>query len=75
MARVAIGGAILSPPRRSSKRRRCDGHMAEKHYIEKGEVTYRLSLPPGGELGYHNWQNAILCADCAPEPTKQSEKP
>lgn len=59
-------GALYSEPRRNTKSRRCDGHLAEKHYIHEGDYAVWCALPPGGELGYSTWQHAVFCVDCAP---------
>ena len=38
--------AMYSQPRECSKRRRCDGHMAERHWIEAGDLMVCSALPP-----------------------------
>lgn len=58
--------AIYSPPRKSAKRRRCDGHMAAPHHIEKGELLVWSALPPGSEHGNEGWWHSVFCLDCAP---------
>ena len=62
--------ALWSAPRQAAKRRRCDGHMAEPHFIEAGDMLVWAALPPGGEFGYERWRHMAFCVkQCAPEPT------
>lgn len=61
--------ALYSKPRKVRKRRRCDGHLADPHWIEAGQEAIYSALPPGGELGYERWQHAVFCLDCAPADT------
>lgn len=62
-------GALVSPPRTLRKRRRCDGHLAERHWIEAGQSVVWSALPPDNpEIGNVGWWHAAFCADCAPLP-------
>ena len=58
--------AIYSPARRCQKRRRCDGHLAERHWIEVGDPIYWSALPPNSEIGNTGWWHSAFCQDCAP---------
>lgn len=74
MSRVtATCGALYSEPRRSAKRRRCDGHLADPHWISAGDPVVWSALPPGnGDIGNVGWWHAAFCADCAPLPRGSS---
>jgi len=62
--------AMYSQPRESSKRRRCDGHMAERHWIEAGDLMVCSALPPmSNDCGNVGWWHAFYCMECAPEGT------
>lgn len=62
--------AIYSRPRRCRKRLVCDGHLAERHYIEAGDLIVRSALPPNSnEVGNVGWWHAAFCIDCAPIET------
>lgn len=58
--------ALYSPPRTLRKRRRCDGHLADRHFIEAGQQAVWSSLPPHSEIGNEGWWHAVFCMDCAP---------
>ena len=71
-ARVTkTSGALYSVPRVSKRRRRCDGHLTERHWIEKGDLVVWSSLPPDNpEIGNEGWWHAAFCvATCAPADT------
>ena len=58
--------ALYSQPRTLRKKRRCDGHLSDPHWIEKGEQAVWLSLPPDSDIGNEGWWHAKFCMDCAP---------
>lgn len=63
-------GALYSEPRESRKRRRCDGHLADPHWIEVGDRVVWSALPPENpDIGNTGWWHAAFCSDCAPAPT------
>lgn len=65
---IATPGVLYGKPQRCKKRRRCDGHMAEPHWIEPGDPIVWSALPPGhSDIGNHGWWHRAYCADCAPE--------
>lgn len=69
LARTRVGrnpDALQSPARRCKKRRRCDGHLAERHWIDVGDPIYWSALPPNSEIGNLRWWHAAFCKDCAP---------
>lgn len=72
MSRVRITpGSLVSKPRRAQKRRRCDGHLAERHWIEVGDRFIWTALPPNhSDIGNRGWWHAAYCADCWPETTE-----
>lgn len=60
-------GAFYSAPRICGKRCRCDGHLAEPHYIEKGAPIVWSALPPDdNDVGNIGWWHHAFCGDCAP---------
>lgn len=60
-------GALYSPPRTLKKRRKCSGHLSDRHMIEVGEQAIWSSLPPDNpEIGNTGWWHAVFCLDCAP---------
>jgi len=61
-------GAMYSKPRRARKRRRCDGHLAERHWIEPGDLIVYSALPPDSEIGNVGWWHSVMCIDCTPAP-------
>lgn len=62
--------APYSAPRTSRKRRRCNGHLSDPHWIEVGERAVWSSLPPDSEYGNEGWWHMVFCLDCAPtDPT------
>lgn len=66
----ATPGCLYGKPRRAKKRRRCDGHMAEPHWIEVGDLLVWSALPPDhNEIGNLGWWHHAFCMDCAPEAT------
>lgn len=70
MSRVSRAfDALYSSPRRTQKRRRCDGHLADAHWIEVGEQVIWSALPPNSDIGNPTWWHHALCVDCAPEST------
>lgn len=58
--------ALYSPPRTLRRRRKCDGHLADPHWIEAGQRAVWSSLPPDSEIGNEGWWHAVFCMDCAP---------
>lgn len=73
---TATPGALYSNPRRASKRRRCDGHLArEKHWINVGDPIVWSALPPDhGDIGNIGWWHNAFCADCAPATNTQEAR-
>jgi len=71
MTRVSrTPGVLYGEPRAAKKRRRCDGHLVDLHWIEKGEPIVWSALPPGhNDIGNIGWWHAAYCAACAPEAT------
>jgi hypothetical protein len=68
MTRVtASPEALYSKPRRCAKSRRCDGHLAERHWINAGDLMVVSALPPDGEIGNTRWWHHSYCMECAPE--------
>lgn len=64
---IASDGALYSKPRKCRKRRRCDGHLAERHWIEVGDLVMASALPPDDpEIGNTRWWHTWYCADCWP---------
>lgn len=61
-------GALYSPkPLRAAKRRKCDGHLVEPHWIEVGDAIVWCALPPENpEIGNTGWWHAAFCEKCAP---------
>ena len=65
-------GALYGKPRVCRKRRRCDGHLADRHWIEPGDLLMPSALPPDDpEIGNIGWWHAFYCADCWPEAVTQ----
>ena len=63
-------GALYGELRVGRKRRRCDGHMADPHWIEPGELVTWSALPPDHpDIGNDRWWHSVFCADCAPTAT------
>lgn len=58
--------ALYSSPRTLRKRRKCDGHLSDSHWIEAGQQAVWSSLPPHSEVGNEGWWHAVFCMDCAP---------
>jgi hypothetical protein len=58
--------ALYSTPRMLRKRRRCDGHLSDRHMIEAGQSAVWSSLPPHSDIGNERWWHAVFCIDCAP---------
>ena len=58
--------ALYSRPRILRKRRRCDGHLSDRHIIEAGEQAVWSSLPPHSDIGNERWWHAVFCMDCCP---------
>ncbi len=65
---TASPGALYGKPRRSMKRRVCDGHLAdERHWIEPGDLVVWSALPPDSDdIGNIGWWHMKFCLDCAP---------
>lgn len=64
---TATPGALYGKPRTSRKRRRCDGHLADRHWIAPGEQFVPSALPPDtGDVGNVGWWHAAFCMACAP---------
>jgi hypothetical protein len=62
-------GALYGYPRRAQRRRRCDGHLADRHWIEVGDLYVSSALPPDtDDIGNPNWWHANYCLYCAPAP-------
>ena len=71
---IASSEAIYSALRRARRRRRCDGHLADRHWIEPGDLVVASALPPGSnDIGNERWWHAWYCADCWPEPVAGGE--
>lgn len=69
MARViAHHGALYGKPRVCRRRRRCDGHLIERHWIEVGELVMPSALPPDDpEVCNAGWLHSWFCVNCWPE--------
>lgn len=65
---VASSEALYGKPRTARKRRRCDSHLSERHWIEPGDLIVWSALPPNSnDIGNLGWWHAAYCIDCAPE--------
>lgn len=61
-------GALYGAPRVARKRRRCDGHLTDRHWIEVGDLVVPSALPPDHpDIGNTGWWHHWFCIDCAPE--------
>lgn len=59
--------ALYSKPRHARKRRRCDGHLGDSHWIEPGDLVVWSALPPGSnDIGNIGWWHSAFCAECWP---------
>lgn len=68
------GALYADEPAIARKRRRCDGHLAEPHWIEPGDPIYHCALPPNhSDIGNTGWWHSTFCADCAPLPATPKE--
>lgn len=65
--------ALYSGPRTARLRRRCDGHLTTRHWIESGEQIVQSALPPDTWLGNTRWLHATYCMRCAPIETVPTE--
>src|SRR5690606_21872983 len=75
-ARVARSPeALYSPPRRNARRRRCDNHLADPHWIEPGALVMHSALPPDSDVGNLGWWHNSLCAACWPAEWAGQEPP
>jgi len=64
---VSTSGALYGEPRVAKKRRRCDGHLVDRHWIEAGEWIVHSALPPGdSDIGNVGWWHHSFCIRCAP---------
>lgn len=60
-------GALYSAPRTLKRRRRCDGHLSDPHWIDVGGKVIWSSLPPDHpEICNDRWMHAKFCMNCAP---------
>lgn len=68
MSRVlATPGVLYGSPRKARKRRRCDGHLTERHWIEVGDLFVWSALPPDhNDIGNIGWWHHAFCLDCTP---------
>lgn len=66
-------GALYRKPRVARKRRRCDGHLTDRHWIEVGDLVVVSALPPDSDIGNTGWWHHWLCIDCAPVETVRGE--
>ena len=65
-------GALYGKPQRTRKRRRCDGHLAEPHWIEKGDLMVWSALPPNHpDICNDGWWHAKFCMACCPKECAQ----
>lgn len=63
-------GALYGDLHPAAKRRRCDGHLSDPHWIEVGDLFIWSALPPNNnDIGNTGWWHAAYCHDCAPERT------
>ena len=63
-------GALYGQPRRSTKRRRCHGHLVDPHFIAAGDLAIWSALPPDHpDIGNDGWWHSIFCTRCAPVET------
>lgn len=64
---VRSSGALYSKPRTCAKRRRCNSHLADPHWIEVGDPIIWSALPPDdNDIGNIGWWHHAYCYDCAP---------
>lgn len=69
---VSTFGALYGKPQRASKRRRCDGHLTDRHWIESGDLYIWSSLPPNHpDIGNIGWWHHAYCSNCWPESINQ----
>lgn len=68
MSRVSVtDGTLVGSPVVARKRRRCDGHLAEPHMIDVGDLQVWTALPPGHpDIGNLGWWHAGYCVECWP---------
>lgn len=60
-------GTLYAAPRAAGKRRRCDGHLTDPHWIEVGDQIIWSALPPDtDDIGNPGWWHAAFFAACAP---------
>lgn len=77
----ATPGTIFAKPRPSRRRRRCQSHLSDEHWIEVGDLQVWSSLPPNNpDIGNAGWWHSVFCMECAPlaavEPkVEQQERP
>lgn len=64
---VKSSGALYGQPRQCKKRRRCDGHLVDRHMIEVGDSIVWSALPPDdNDIGNIGWWHRAFCIRCAP---------
>lgn len=60
-------GSLMSDPRVCGKMRRCDGHLADPHWIEVGDQLVWDALPPNdNDIGNTWWWHSAFCSECWP---------
>lgn len=64
---TATPGVLYGTPVKARRRRRCDGHLTDRHWIEVGDLQVHSACPPDhNDIGNVGWWHHTFCLDCAP---------